>query len=82
MRLRRVWDEVRAKTGRMAADSPTMANADTFRAFERDLCRLEDAFPAQRGQPGAILALGDDLCLDYVSRADAFVQLWPKIRAC
>lgn len=28
-----------------------------------------------------MLALGDDLCLDAVSRPDAFEHLWPKLRA-
>ena len=28
-----------------------------------------------------MLALGDDLCLDAVSRPDAFALLWPKLRA-
>ena len=28
-----------------------------------------------------MLALGDALCLDYVSRPDAFARLWPKLRA-
>ena len=27
-----------------------------------------------------MLALGDSLCLDWVSRPDAFAQLWPKLR--
>jgi hypothetical protein len=76
-----VWDEVRAKAARMAADSPTLANADTFRAHERSLRALEEAFPAAAGQAGAVLALGDDLCLDYLSRPDAFARLWPKLRA-
>ena len=28
-----------------------------------------------------MLAIGDDLCLDSVSRPDAFALLWPKLRA-
>ena len=36
---------------------------------------------ARPGQCGAVLALGDDLCLDAVSRPDAFALLWPKLRA-
>ena len=76
-----VWDEVRAKAARMDAASPTMANADTFRTHGVALGRLERAFPALPGQSGAILALGDDLCLDYVSRPEAFARLWPKLRA-
>jgi hypothetical protein len=27
-----------------------------------------------------VLAIGDTLCLDYVSRPDAFARLWPKLR--
>ena len=51
------------------------------RHYERDLRALEDAFPMQPGQCGAVLGLGRDLCLDVVSRPDAFVRLWPKLRA-
>jgi hypothetical protein len=39
--------------------------------------------PAQRLglqlQSGALLALGDRLCLDYVSRPEAFARLYPKL---
>ena len=58
-----------------------MRAADLYRARERDLRALEDAFPAQPGQCGAVLGLGDDLCVDVVSRPDAFARLWPKLRA-
>jgi ARG and Rhodanese-Phosphatase-superfamily-associated Protein domain len=51
------------------------------RYYERDLPTLEDAFPAQAWQCGAVLAIGRDLCLDLVSRPDAFARLWPKLRA-
>ena len=37
-------------------------------------------FPLEPGQCGAMLALGDTLCLDWVSRPEAFAQLWPKLR--
>ena len=30
-------------------------------------------------QSGALLALGDKLCLDYVSRPEAFARLYPKL---
>jgi len=42
---------------------------------------LEDAYPAQPGQCGALLGLGPDLCSGHVSRPDAFSRLWPKLRA-
>jgi hypothetical protein len=76
-----VWDEVRLFSMRMSVDSPTGAAADVHRAYERDVRALEDRFPAQPGQCGAILGLGSDLCLDLVSRPDAFARLWPKLRA-
>ena len=75
-----VWDAVREKAARMQVASPTGANADTFRAHRGRIEQLEGAFPAQAGQCGAVLALGDTLCLDWVSRPDAFVELWPKLR--
>jgi hypothetical protein len=75
-----VWNEVAAKASRMDAPSPTGANSDTFRALGAGLGELEPAFPLEPGQCGALFALGDSLCLDWVSRSDAFVQLWPKLR--
>ena len=41
---------------------------------------IETAFPLVAEQCGAILALDGTLCLDYVSRCDAWEALWPKIR--
>jgi hypothetical protein len=76
-----VWDTVRDKAARMGVHSPTQANADVFDRYRRDIRALEEAFPAQPGQCGAVFALGDSVCLDYVSRPDAFVLLWPKLRA-
>jgi hypothetical protein len=76
-----VWDEVALAADRLAVSSPTRANADAFDAHRPSLARLEEAFLLQPGQCGAVLALGDDLCLDAVSRPDAFAHLWPKLRA-
>jgi hypothetical protein len=76
-----VWDEVRAKAARLEVASPTGANADTYRRYSADIARLEGSFPAEPGQCGAVLSLGDEHCLDVVSRPDAFVRLWPKLRA-
>ena len=75
-----VWNEVRAKAERMGAASATGANSDTFSAYRTNLAELEPMFPLEPGQCGALLALGDNLCLDWVSRPDAFQQLWPKLR--
>ena len=76
-----VWDEVHAKQTRMRVDSDTSASRDTFEANRARLRALEGAFALAPGQCGAVLALGDDLCLDAVSRPDAFALLWPKLRA-
>lgn len=76
-----VWDEVHDVALRMSVYSATGASSDLYHARERDLQALEDAFPAEPGQCGALLGLGGDLCLDVVSRPDAFVRLWPKLRA-
>ncbi len=76
-----VWREVQEKQTRMAVDSDTSASRDTFEAHRNRLRALERAFPLAPGQCGAVLGLGDDLCLDAVSRPDAFALLWPKLRA-
>jgi hypothetical protein len=76
-----VWDAVHDKARRMSVHSPTGASADIFRAYRRELRALEDAFPAEPGQCGAFLGLGDTFCVDLVSRPDAFARLWPKLRA-
>lgn len=76
-----VWDVVREKSVFLCVHSDTGASNDLYRSFERDLRSLEDAFPAQPGQCGAVVGIGRDLCLDLVSRPDAFARLWPKLRA-
>jgi hypothetical protein len=76
-----VWDAVHERAMDLRVASPTGASSDLYRARESDLRALEDAFPAQPGQCGAILGIGSDMCLDAVSRPDAFARLWPKLRA-
>lgn len=77
---RDVWESVRAQGERMGSRSPTGAHRDLFLARERELEALEPAFRAEPGQCGAVLGLGDALCLDAVSRPDAFGEIWPKLR--
>jgi hypothetical protein len=76
-----VWAEVNEKQSRMRVASDTSASRDTFEAHRAALRALEGAFVLAPGQCGAVLALGDDLCLDAVSRPDAVALLWPKLRA-
>ena len=75
-----VWATVRGHAERLGSVSPTAAHRDLFLARERDLEPLEPAFPAEPGQCGAVLGLGDTLCLDAVSRPDVFAAIWPKLR--
>ena len=74
-----VWDEVRSVSSRMDVPSPTGASADAYRHWNKPLVELERAFPRQPGQSGAILALGDDICMDYVSMPEVFERLYPKL---
>jgi hypothetical protein len=76
-----VWDAVALKADELRVSSATGANADAFQAKRTSLAQLEDAFPLQPGQCGAVLAIGAELCLDAVSRPDAFARLYPKLRA-
>ena len=78
-----VWDEVRAQGRRgWHVDSPTRRDSDMFDAHATEPATSSRThFPLEPGQCGAVLALGDDLCLDWLSRPDAFARLWPKLRA-
>jgi ARG and Rhodanese-Phosphatase-superfamily-associated Protein domain len=75
-----VWEEVRAKSQRLQAHSATGAQADGFKQKGDAVGALRGAFPLVPGQSGAVFALGPDrLCLDYVSRPEAFMRLYPKL---
>jgi hypothetical protein len=74
-----VWDALSEKAGRLGVHSPTGAQADVFGAHEHDLGSLRKAFPLQPGQSGALLSLDGRVCLDYLSRPEAFARLYPKL---
>jgi ARG/rhodanese/phosphatase superfamily protein len=74
-----VWDALAEKAGRLGVHSPTAAQADVYGAYDRDLAALRVAFPLQPGQSGALLCLDRRLCLDYLSRPEAFARLYPKL---
>jgi hypothetical protein len=76
-----VWDALHEKTMDLSVSSPTGASSDLYRAYKHNLRALESAFPMQPGQCGTILGIGNDMCVDAVSRPDAFASLWPKLRA-
>jgi len=75
-----VWDAVAEKSVRLGAYSPTGAQAHVFASRGRELADLRGAYPLEPGQSGALVAVGPDLlCLDYVSRPEAFSRLYPKL---
>jgi hypothetical protein len=75
-----VWDSVHTRLEALDVDSRTRASSDAFRAHRQRLDDLAAAFEALPGQCGAVLGIGNTLCLDAVSRPDAFSALWPKLR--
>ena len=76
-----VWAEVERTAHRLGVHGQTGANADAFRTHRASIAELEEAFPAQPGQCGAVLAIGGDVCVDIVSQPAAFDRLWPKLRS-
>lgn len=74
-----VWDEVRAKSARNGVRSETLAAADIYSAREDELAGLRAAFPLQPGQAGAVFRAAGAVCLDFVSRPDAFARLYSKL---
>ena len=75
-----VWNEVRDKSAPHGASARQRARTPTspIATHENELCELERAFPILPGQCGAVLALGDDLRLDDVSRPAALCASLPQ----
>jgi len=75
-----VWAVVAAQHSRLGTASPTDAYSAIYEQRGADLAELSRAFPLEPGQAGAVVALGpDELCLDYVSRPEAFARLYGKL---
>jgi hypothetical protein len=75
-----VWASVDTRLQALDVDSATRAQSDAFRAHRTRLDELAAGLAALPGQCGAVLGLGDSLCVDALSRPDAFASLWPKLR--
>ena len=75
-----VWAEIDERLAHTGALSATSAIADVHDVERPRIDAIAEAFPLVDGQCGAILAVGGELCLDAVSRPDAWARLWPKIR--
>ena len=76
-----VWGELRERMVDMSVSSRTGASADLYRSRDCDIRALEEAFPIMPGQCGAFFGLGEEFCVDVISRPDGFARLWPKLRA-
>jgi hypothetical protein len=74
-----VWAEIQAKSARHGVESPTGAQADIFEMREKDVDALRNRFTLEPGQSGALFAAGGRICVDHVSRPEAFERLYPKL---
>jgi hypothetical protein len=75
-----VWQAVAEQADRRGVASPTAAHADMFTQHEPALAELREAFPARPGQCGVMLVLPDGrVCLDYLSRPDAYAEHHGKL---
>jgi hypothetical protein len=61
--------------------SPTAAASDAVDAERPRIDRLADRFPLEPGQCGAVAAIGERWCVDWVSRPAVFARLYPKLLA-
>ena len=75
-----VWAEIDERIHASAIDAPTSALSDVHDAERGRIDDVAGSFALVEGQCGAILALGDGLCLDLVSRPEVWERLWPKLR--
>jgi len=75
-----VWAEIDERIQESAIDAPTSALSDVHDAARPRIDAIAKSFTLIEGQCGAILALGDVLSLDLVSRPEVWSQLWPKLR--
>ncbi|MEQ8834333.1 MAG: hypothetical protein RIB67_07785 [Miltoncostaeaceae bacterium] len=78
----RVWDEVRSMSRSAGSRSATQAYAGVVEARSERVAATIAAFPVVPGQCGAVVALGGrPVCVDVLSRADVFADLWPRLLA-
>src|SRR5215211_7321651 len=76
------WTSVAAKASRLNASSATEAAEEMYVSQAPLLDEYAEALPLAEGQSGVLVALGGvPFCLDYVSRADVFARLYPKLLA-
>lgn len=75
-----VWEGVRAMHDHLSIDSPTGAMRDAFVSQREQLDGFKEAFGCLPGQIGLAVSVGGMLIgLEFVSRADAYLELHEKL---
>jgi hypothetical protein len=74
-----VWSAVDQRLHDCGVASPTAAAADAVAAAGPRIDRVAERLPLEPGQCGAVVALGERWCVDWVSRPAAFARLYPKL---
>ena len=76
-----VWGAVDDTHHERGSSSPTTAYSDAVRHVQPDLDRLVGEFPLRPGQCGVLLGYGGEVvCMDAVSRAEAYEGLHQALR--
>jgi hypothetical protein len=75
-----VWADVAGKVAFCQADSDTLAMADAYESRARQLSAHASAFPAERDQRGAVVAIdGKPVGLELFDSASAFARYLEKL---
>jgi hypothetical protein len=76
-----VWDAVDSTLRARGVASPTSAASDALDADRPRIDRIGERLPLEPGQCGAVVAIGERWCVDWVSRPAVFARLYPKLLA-
>jgi hypothetical protein len=69
-----VWNAIGERAAQYGVHSRTRAQRDIYRACAEELSEPREAFALRLGRSGALVAIGYDICLDVVSRPEAFAR--------
>ncbi len=77
---RKVWEEIACPSKLANAHSPTRALHKVYELHDNRLKDYQEAIGLEEGQTGLLVLIGDRVVgLDYVSRPEAFAELYPKL---
>ncbi len=76
----KVWEEITQLSTLAKVQSPTGALHEVYESHDKQLKDYQEAIGLQERQTGLLVLMGDRVVgLDYVSRPDAFAELYPKL---